>query len=203
MATVLLARHGETAWTRAGRVQGWAPTRLTDRGREEAGELAARIDRRHAPDRLVSSDLARARATADRVADATGRPVETDPRWRERDYGRLQGLESDDLYDRFPRLSLTHRGTEALGSRPRGGESLADARDRVLDAWEELRTELEAGETAVVVTHEVPIHAVRAATTGRDFAGVLLEDEVGTGAVVEVPTNEGSGSSETGIGTGE
>ena len=34
MTTLLLARHGETPWNREGRVQGWAATGLTDRGRE-------------------------------------------------------------------------------------------------------------------------------------------------------------------------
>lgn len=42
--TVLLARHGETPWNREGRVQGRAPTPLTERGREAAStaELDAR-----------------------------------------------------------------------------------------------------------------------------------------------------------------
>ena len=66
MATVLLARHAETAWNRERRLQGWAPSRLTDRGREQAAALAARLSERSI-DRLVSSDLERSTETADRV----------------------------------------------------------------------------------------------------------------------------------------
>ncbi|MFB6196640.1 MAG: histidine phosphatase family protein, partial [Haloplanus sp.] len=43
MTTVLLARHGETTWNRDGRLQGWAPTPLTDRGHDQARALAAAV----------------------------------------------------------------------------------------------------------------------------------------------------------------
>lgn len=190
MATVLLARHGETAWNRAGRVQGWAPTRLTDRGRRQAHDLAETIAGRD-PDRLVASDLARAHGTAERVAAVAGLPVETDRRWRERDWGRLQGLDAEAVYDRFPRLSLTAAGTDALSAAPEGGESLAAVRERVRDAWADLRADLAPGATAVVVTHAVPVDAVCATATGRDFADRLLDDGLPPGGVVELRASGG------------
>lgn len=190
MATVLLARHGETAWNRAGRVQGWAPTRLTDRGREQARDLAATVEGDD-PDRLVASDLRRARATARRVAAATALSVETDRRWRERDLGRLQGLDEATLYDRFPRLSLVRHGEDALAARPEGGESLAAVRERVLDAWADLRATLDPAATAVVVTHAVPIDVVCAAATGRDLAATILDENRETGGVVELRVGDG------------
>jgi probable phosphoglycerate mutase len=190
MATVLLARHGETDWNRAGRVQGWAPTRLTDRGRAQADDLAATVAARD-PDRLIASDLLRARQTAERVASATGLSVETDRRWRERDVGRLQGLDETTLYERFPRLSLADAGADALDARPEGGESLAAVRERVEDAWTDLRTALDPAATAVVVAHAVPIDAVCAAATGRAFAETVLDADRDTGTVVELETREG------------
>lgn len=186
MATVLLTRHGETTWNRAGRIQGWAPTRLTDRGCDQARDLAAAVDGSHDPDRLIASDLPRARRTADRVAAVTGLSVETDERWRERDFGRLQGFASDAIYERFPRFSLAHEGRDALTARPESGESLADTRERVLDAWTDLRADLGPSETAVVVSHATPLHAVHAAATSRDFAATLLDAEHDNCAVTEV-----------------
>lgn len=193
MATVLLARHGETAWNRAGRVQGWAPTRLTDRGRAQADDLAAAVAAAE-PDRLVASDLTRARETAERVAAATGLGVETDRRWRERDAGRLQGLDADGLYERFPRLSLADddASADAVDARPPGGESLAAVRERVLDAWTDLRADLAPSATAAVVTHAVPIDAVRAAAAGREFAATVRDGGPDPGGVVEVRIEDGS-----------
>lgn len=180
MATVRLVRHGETAWNRDGRVQGWAPTELTDRGRAEARALAARIDD---PDRVVASDLRRARATAERITGPT--PPTTDARWRERDWGRLQGLDDGALYERYPRFSLAGGDREtAMTARPEGGESLRETRSRVLDAWADLRASLDPDATAVVVTHAVPIAVVRAASTGRAPAVAILDGGVGTGETV-------------------
>ncbi|MFB6282206.1 MAG: histidine phosphatase family protein [Haloferacaceae archaeon] len=189
MATVLLARHGETAWNRAGRLQGWAPTDLTDRGRAQARELATAAAARD-PDRLVASDLLRARRTAERIGTAADLPVGTDRRWRERDAGRLQGLDAAAVYDRFPRLSLADAGEDALRARPEGGESLAAVRERVLDAWADLRAALDPGATAVVVTHAVPIDAVRAAATGWSFAAAVREGGPDPGGMLEVRIGE-------------
>jgi hypothetical protein len=51
--TAVLVRHGETAWNREGRVQGWAPTSLTDRGREQARTLGAHLASAYDVDRAV------------------------------------------------------------------------------------------------------------------------------------------------------
>lgn len=56
MATVLLVRHGETGWNRERRVQGWAPSGLTDRGQEQARAVGRAIGE-SAVARIVASDL--------------------------------------------------------------------------------------------------------------------------------------------------
>ena len=63
MTTLLLARHGESDWNRARRWQGFADRPLTERGRAQAEELAARLV--EIPlDAIYSSDLGRACETA-------------------------------------------------------------------------------------------------------------------------------------------
>ena len=78
MATVLLVRHGETTWNRSGRVQGWAPTPLTERGHEQAAALGAHLASTVDVDRLVSSDLRRAQETARYIARETESELTTD-----------------------------------------------------------------------------------------------------------------------------
>src|SRR5581483_6290832 len=72
--TLLLARHGETDWNRERRWQGHADTPLNEAGRDQARALAASL-RRDPPVAVYSSDLARARETAEIVAQALRLPV--------------------------------------------------------------------------------------------------------------------------------
>jgi probable phosphoglycerate mutase len=168
MATILLARHAESTWNRQGRLQGWAPCLLTDRGHEQAAALAARLAAR-APARLICSDLERATATAEHVAEATGLAPAPDRAWRERDYGFLQGLPADGTFERFPRFSLARRGEAALDERPPGGESVRTFADRVTRAWERLGSDLGDDETVVLVTHDGVLETVLAGVEGQSL----------------------------------
>ena len=75
---VVLWRHGRTAWNAESRVQGTTDVPLDEVGVAQA-ERAARDLATLAPARIVSSDLARARVTAEKLGEIVGLPVETDP----------------------------------------------------------------------------------------------------------------------------
>jgi probable phosphoglycerate mutase len=89
--TILAIRHGETLWNAEERFQGHEDSPLTETGRQQVAALGRRLQQT-AFDRLISSDLGRARETAGIIAGFTGHSVETDPRLRERNYGVLEGL---------------------------------------------------------------------------------------------------------------
>ena len=160
MATVLLVRHGETLWNRRDRVQGWAPTRLTDRGREQAAALGTFLAAEYDVDRLYASDLPRALETAERVGDAAGLDVAAESAWRERDFGHLQGLTKSTLDEHHPRFRVSQAGRSAAEELPDSGERILDMRDRVLTRWRRLVADVEGDDTAVVVAHGGPLHAV-------------------------------------------
>lgn len=187
MATVLFARHAESTWNRQGRLQGWAPSLLTDRGRAEADALADWLAGR-SPDRLVTSDLERAVATADRVAAATDVDAAPDRAWRERDYGFLQGLPAEEAFERFGRFSLA-RGEAALAERPDGGESIQEFANRVEAAWNRLCADLD-DETAVVVAHGGVLRVVGALVTERSLLDVFRDTSPGNCAVTEVSVRD-------------
>jgi broad specificity phosphatase PhoE len=101
MTTLLLARHGETDWTREGRWQGWADPPLNDTGREQARRLAEEL--RTTPfDAVYSSDLRRAFETAEILAAPHDVPVLADPGLREIDIGSWSGLTKTEIEERFP-----------------------------------------------------------------------------------------------------
>lgn len=121
MTTIFLARHGETDWNAQERWQGHADPPLNARGRDQARALAAKLAR-VSFEAVYSSDLARARETAEIVAFARGMSVYTDRGLREIDVGSWQGLTNDEVTERFPDRVRTD------------GEAVEVFRDRVLAA---------------------------------------------------------------------
>ena len=192
MGTILLCRHGETAWNRERRVQGWAPTSLTERGREQADALAGFLAAEYDLDRLVASDLERAAETARAVARATGTEPAFHARWRERNFGRLQGLDADDVFGTYPEYALSETGYAAAETTPESGESLLDMWGRVRDAFGDLCAGLGPDETVAVVAHGGPLYAVTGDIEGLDVVAAVLDREQGNCAVNEVRIGAGA-----------
>lgn len=186
MTTVLLVRHGETAWNRDRRLQGWAPVPLSERGREQARALGAALADRYRVDALTASDLPRARETAALLAERLDVAVVEDDGWRERDFGVLQGLTYEAFDERHPEYSLSRDDGAAVDARPEGGESLADLRERVLDAWDRLLDAAGPDETHLVVTHGGPIYLVLGHLLDRPVVESVLDASQANCAVNEV-----------------
>src|SRR2546428_10390762 len=101
MTRLIIWRHGRTAWNHLRRVQGRLDIDLDEIGLAQA-EQAAPALAAYEPQVLVSSDLIRARRTAQALAAITNLPVDLDPRLRERDYGPWQGLTHPEIQARYP-----------------------------------------------------------------------------------------------------
>ncbi len=104
MTTLLLVRHGETDWNAARRIQGSTDIPLNETGRAQARATAEVLAERFADAApiVVSSDLSRARETAEIIAAALGVPgPQTYPQLRERAYGVAEGLTIDEYHERF------------------------------------------------------------------------------------------------------
>lgn len=136
--TLLLARHGETDDNLEPiRIQGWRDTPLNDAGRAQAAELAGRV----AGEGIVSlwsSDLSRARETAEIVGRSLGLEVAEDSRLREGNRGELEGRVWQDVAVEDPEIYAAWRRA-GEGFRFPGGESLREQTDRTLAALEEIR----------------------------------------------------------------
>lgn len=130
MIRVWLVRHGETQWNAEHRFQGVTDIPLTDRGREQAKELAERIGDRHF-DTIWSSDLVRAVETANIVFG----PPRIDTRLRELDFGDIDGLTWSDLSDEVREALLAFQGFEAPN-----GETVAEMFVRVGSFMDDLQS---------------------------------------------------------------
>lgn len=158
---LVLLRHGRTAWNESGRAQGHADIELDRTGHAQAGSAARQLAGLD-PAALWSSDLARARQTADYVASVCGLSPKYDDRLREFDVGERQGLTLDEFAERYPdEYSSWVRGDGLLPVR--GGEVTEDVERRIVPALRECLGSLGHGETGLVVTHGA---AMKVAVTG-------------------------------------
>jgi probable phosphoglycerate mutase len=140
---VLLVRHGQSTWNADGRWQGQADPPLSRLGEEQA-RVGASAVAALAPIRVVSSDLVRARRTAELLAPA-GCTVEAHAAWRERTAGEWEGLTRAEIDARFPGWIEAHRS-------PPGFETDEPLLARARPALEAL-VRAHPEDVVVVVTH--------------------------------------------------
>lgn len=161
--TLIVVRHGETAWNRERRMQGHTDTPLSAIGRVQAAALARRLSEA-AMAAIYSSDLQRARDTATAIAECTGHEVIADPRLQERRFGIFEGLTYEEMSARYPEEFARFQSRDPDYLIP-GGESAREFRERCLACLAEI-AEKHAGAEIVVVTHGLVLDLLYRAAHG-------------------------------------
>jgi 2,3-bisphosphoglycerate-dependent phosphoglycerate mutase len=188
VATLVLLRHGESAWNHDNLFAGWVDVALTDKGARQA-ERSGDLLREHGvtPDVAHTSLLRRAIDTAELALKAAGHadtPTRRSWRLNERHYGALQGLDKVAVRRRYGDEQFTvwrrsYHGTPpplddaaaraqradpryaALGTDLPLTESLRDVTERLLPYWrEDIGGDLGAGRTVLVVGHSNSLRAL-------------------------------------------
>lgn len=143
MTTFTFVRHGQTDWNFQKRIQGSTDVPLNETGREQARE-SGRVLAERRWDGVVASPLSRAHETAEIIAAELGiDEVELVPELVERSYGEVEGLNAEQIAERFP-----GHPKNVVPGRERRSEVVA----RVLPALEALAEE-HPGESLIVVSH--------------------------------------------------
>jgi broad specificity phosphatase PhoE len=155
MATLYVARHGQTDWNAERRWQGHADPPLNDKGRAEALALGQTL-RGRGIERIYSSDLGRASETGKIVAAVLGVSVELDERLREVDVGEWSGLTTDEVVERFPEGYLRRREGQTGWT---DGEPFEAMARRVVEVATEI-AERNPDAGVLLVTHGGPLRAL-------------------------------------------
>ena len=146
-------RHGITAWNREQRMQGHTDVDLDSEGHIQASKLAERLFKLdNGVQAVYSSDLSRARMTAEAIAAPFGLSVRSTPLLREIMLGHWEGLTAAEIMDRGDEELLTLYRSDSYLYRPPGSESMDQVWERMSQAAEVIRAENPAG-TVVVVGH--------------------------------------------------
>lgn len=158
-----MVRHGQSHWNLEPRYQGQEDSGLTDLGREQAAvaarTLMAEVGRH---DVVWSSDLPRARDTAQAYADLSGATVIEDKRLREISVGSWSGRTLPEIAAEFPDVVAASRAGEDV--RRGGGETFSEQRERVVACLDEIVAQ--GREEALVFTHGGSIQVAAAHAAG-------------------------------------
>ena len=180
--SLLLVRHGATAFSVEKRFSGVGDPPLIEPGRLQAKAVAARLASSGDIDLVVTSPMSRCRETASIIASSTGVPVEQDDDLREVDFGAWEGLTFETVQERWPReLQLWLRDPTIS---PPEGESYESLRFRVLRAQQRL-VNRHRGLKVCVVAHSRPIASFVASALDAPLAA-LFRLHVDNGSLTEL-----------------
>ena len=124
-----LVRHGQTDWNLAGRYQGQSDVPLNENGRAEAHALAKQLQEQPFI-AIYTSDLKRAKETAEIIGVFLRLPVILEPRLREINQGEWEGQLVEVIQARYAAL-WERRTVDPAGVRPPGGETVGEVARRV------------------------------------------------------------------------
>jgi broad specificity phosphatase PhoE len=169
-ARLVLVRHGQSTWNGLGKIQGQLDPPLSERGREQAQKLAERLGA-HRWTAFYTSDLARARQTAEPICERLGREPVPVAQLREIDLGEWEGLTRHELEARYPKLWSRWLEEPSWDLVP-GGEGARRFERRVGAALDRLLEAHPTGDT-LVVTHGGVIQVALGRAVGRRSAGIF------------------------------
>lgn len=161
---IVLVRHGATDWNLEHRCQGSSDRDLSDVGLRQAEEIAERL-RQETIHAVYSSDLKRARRTAEVISGHHKLPVMIEKNIRELDHGHLEGLTFNEIKQNYGDFLVRWRSEPAELQVP-GGERLADVAERAWSGLTQIVTRHQASDTIVVVSHNFPIVGIVCRITG-------------------------------------
>ena len=163
---LIVVRHGETAWNVDTRIQGHLDIPLNATGLWQARQLGDALAG-EAISAIYTSDLLRARRTAQAVADATGAALVDEPGLRERAFGSFQGRTFAEVETEHPEQARRWRQRDPDYA-PQGGESLRVLRERVIDTTHRLAARHPGG-LVLLVTHGGVLDVLYRAATRQDI----------------------------------
>ena len=161
----IFLRHGEALSSQLNITSSWPEKNkypLTFKGIEEIEKVIPWLKKKKV-DLIFSSDILRAKESAQIIAGALGKKITLDKRLREHDFGNHNGRTHEDWH------SLFGRRIDQYIIRPSGGENLGDVQKRMMGFLKMTDKKYE-GKTILVVTHANPILAA-----GNSYQGYSKE----------------------------
>ena len=146
-------RHGQTDWNVKQRSQGWNDIPLNEKGVVQA-RLASEKLQNIEIETIYSSDLKRAKKTADIISASLDLPVHYTKRLREMNFGKAEGVKKTDLPAKFPYIHSAFndlKNPERYDIRYPNGESIGEVQQRFMKFITKLYED--GRKNVLIVTH--------------------------------------------------
>jgi broad specificity phosphatase PhoE len=157
MSRLCLVRHGQTDWNLEGRYHGQSDVPLNDKGRSQAHRLAQFLEGQTFA-AIYTSDLSRAKETAEIIAQTIPSPVILESRLREINQGEWEGQLVETIKARYAGL-WNERIIDPTNVRPPGGETVGEVAKRVYAALDEI-TEIYSVGQVLICSHGLALATV-------------------------------------------
>lgn len=181
MSVLVIVRHGQSQWNLENRFTGWIDIDLAPQGEEEARKAGEKL-KGYKFDKAFTSALIRAQHTYYIIADTAGfnhLPLEKNEALNERMYGDLQGMNKDEMREKFG-AEQVHIWRRSYNIAPPNGESLKETSDRVMPYYhKKIEPEIKSGKNILIVAHGNSLRALVKHIEG------LTDEEI---VKVEIPT---------------
>ena len=159
-----MVRHGETQENRDQIIQGHQPGQLTERGRRQVRDLSLKLIRYGRFDQIISSDLERAKETANLISkEILPCKIAHEKQWRERCDGCLEGKAVYHL-----KRLLVENKRDIREVRIPDGENYEDFELRITDCYRKLIAG-KLDQNIVVVTHAGVMQVIWVTILGRTW----------------------------------
>ncbi len=162
MAKLILLRHLQSQWNLENRFTGWTDIPLSKQGIESAKEVAGKLAGFEI-DKVYTSPLIRNKETVSLILENLGKehlPIVIDKALDERNYGKLQGLNKDQVKAKYgeEQVRLWRRSWEEA---PPKGESLKDVFNRAVPFYKKhIEKDLKQGLNVLIVASHNSLRAI-------------------------------------------
>lgn len=153
--TFYLVRHGETDWNVKRIMQGHGDSPLTETGINQAKALAKKLKHTHF-DKIFSSDILRAKRTAEIIAAERKLAVATTKLLRERTFGKYEGWSIDKYHKKFEQYFAENRKLSEIETYKRKPDTDIESDEEIVIRLITFIREMAVafpGKTVLVVTH--------------------------------------------------
>ncbi len=141
---IFFIRHGQTDWNAESRIQGWSDIPINETGKKQILTLAHSLKTEERFDLIISSDLLRAKQSAEIISDILHVPIIHTENLRERRYGIWEGMEEKEIYSKFLNTNIL--------SKVEGQETYKDFYKRI-KAYINIIQEQYSGKKLLIVSH--------------------------------------------------
>lgn len=184
---LLFVRHGETDWNKQEKIQGCTDTDLNETGLQQAEELGMAFEKKeHKIRKIYTSNLKRAKVTAEVIAKHLGATVTVLDGLEELNLGIWEGLSWTEVETRYPKEFAAFAANRRY-TIIQDGESYQLMLDRLLAALEKVMNEEE--EEVLLVTHSAVIRGLKTYLAGIPFED-MMQFKIPNLSVYEVDSEE-------------